>query len=155
MDMMTVLLLLAGLVLLTFGADVLVKGASSLAGSLGISPLVIGLTVVAFGTSAPEMSVSVSSAFKGSAEIAVGNVVGSNICNVLLILGLSAMAASLVVQKQLVRFDIPLMIYGSFIVFLICTFSFCKLLNSVFCSVDNFLDFLKSYKHKEIELILD
>lgn len=118
MDLMTVLLLLAGLVLLTFGADVLVKGASSLAGSLGISPLVIGLTVVAFGTSAPEMSVSVSSAFKGSAEIAVGNVVGSNICNVLLILGLSAMAASLVVQKQLVRFDIPLMIYGSFIVFL-------------------------------------
>lgn len=118
MDMMTALLLLAGLVLLTFGADVLVKGASSLAGSLGISPLVIGLTVVAFGTSAPEMSVSVSSAFKGSAEIAVGNVVGSNICNVLLILGLSAMAASLVVQKQLVRFDIPLMIYGSFIVFL-------------------------------------
>ena len=118
MDLMTVLLLLAGLVLLTFGADVLVKGASSLASSLGVSPLVIGLTVVAFGTSAPEMSVSVSSAFKGSADIAVGNVVGSNICNVLLILGLSAMAASLVVQKQLVRFDIPVMIYASFIVFL-------------------------------------
>lgn len=118
MDMITILLLIAGLVLLTIGADVLVKGASSLAGSLGISPLVIGLTVVAFGTSAPEMSVSVSSAFKGSAEIAVGNVVGSNICNVLLILGLSAIAASLVVQKQLVRFDIPLMIYASLIVLL-------------------------------------
>ncbi|MFO1373196.1 MAG: calcium/sodium antiporter [Agitococcus sp.] len=118
MDMITILLLIAGLVLLTVGADVLVKGASSLAGSLGISPLVIGLTVVAFGTSAPEMSVSVSSAFKGSAEIAVGNVVGSNICNVLLILGLSAIAASLVVQKQLVRFDIPLMIYASLIVLL-------------------------------------
>jgi cation:H+ antiporter len=118
MELMTLLLLLAGLVLLTFGADVLVKGASSLAGSLGISPLIIGLTVVAFGTSAPEMSVSVSSAFKGSAEIAVGNVVGSNICNVLLILGLSAIAASLVVQKQLVRFDIPIMIYGSLLVLL-------------------------------------
>lgn len=118
MDIITILLLVAGLVLLTFGADVLVKGASSLAGSLGISPLVIGLTVVAFGTSAPEMSVSVSSAFKGSAEIAVGNVVGSNICNVLLILGLSAIAASLVVQKQLVKFDIPLMIYASLIVLL-------------------------------------
>ncbi|HMU89036.1 MAG TPA: calcium/sodium antiporter, partial [Agitococcus sp.] len=118
MDMITILLLIAGLVLLTIGADVLVKGASSLAGSLGISPLVIGLTVVAFGTSAPELSVSVSSAFKGSAEIAVGNVVGSNICNVLLILGLSAIAASLVVQKQLVKFDIPLMIYASLIVLL-------------------------------------
>ncbi|HNI62976.1 MAG TPA: calcium/sodium antiporter [Agitococcus sp.] len=118
MDVITILLLVAGLVILTFGADFLVKGASSLAGSLGISPLVIGLTVVAFGTSAPEMSVSVSSAFKGSAEIAVGNVVGSNICNVLLILGLSAIAASLVVQKQLVRFDIPLMIYASLIVLL-------------------------------------
>ena len=118
MELMTVLLLLAGLVLLTFGADVLVKGASSLAGSLGISPLIIGLTVVAFGTSAPEMSVSVSSAFKGSAEIAVGNVVGSNIFNVLFILGVSAIAASLVVQKQLVRFDIPIMIYASFIVLL-------------------------------------
>ncbi|MBH1971674.1 calcium/sodium antiporter [Moraxellaceae bacterium AER2_44_116] len=118
MELMTLLLLLAGLVLLTFGADVLVKGASSLAGSLGISPLIIGLTVVAFGTSAPEMSVSVSSAFKGAADIAVGNVVGSNICNVLLILGLSAIAASLVVQKQLVRFDIPIMIYGSLIVLL-------------------------------------
>ncbi|MDO9179752.1 MAG: calcium/sodium antiporter [Agitococcus sp.] len=118
MELMTLLLLLAGLVLLTFGADVLVKGASSLAGSLSISPLIIGLTVVAFGTSAPEMSVSVSSAFKGAADIAVGNVVGSNICNVLLILGLSAIAASLVVQKQLVRFDIPIMIYGSLIVLL-------------------------------------
>ena len=118
MELMTLLLLVIGLVLLTFGADVLVKGASSLAGSLGISPLIIGLTVVAFGTSAPELSVSVSSAFKGSAEIAVGNVVGSNICNVLLILGLSAMAASLVVQKQLVRFDIPIMIYGSLLVLL-------------------------------------
>lgn len=118
MDMITILLLIAGLVLLTFGADVLVKGASSLAGSLGISPLVIGLTVVAFGTSAPELSVSVSSAFKDSAEIAVGNVVGSNICNVLLILGLSAIAASLVVQKQLVKFDIPIVIYASLIVLL-------------------------------------
>jgi len=120
MELMTLLLLLAGLVLLTFGADVLVKGASSLAGSLGISPLIIGLTVVAFGTSAPEMSVSVSSAFKGSAEIAVGNVVGSNIFNVLFILGVSAIAASLVVQKQLVRFDIPIMIYASFMVLLMC-----------------------------------
>jgi len=116
MEPVTLILLLAGLILLTFGADILVKGASSLAGALGISPLVIGLTVVAFGTSAPEMAVSVSSAWSGSAEIAVGNVVGSNICNVLLILGLSAVAASLVVQKQLVRFDIPIMIFLSLLV---------------------------------------
>lgn len=116
MEPLTIILLLAGLALLTFGADVLVKGASSLAGSLGISPLVIGLTVVAFGTSAPEMAVSVSSAWSGSADIAVGNVVGSNICNVLLILGLSALAAALVVQKQLVRFDIPIMIFFSLLV---------------------------------------
>jgi cation:H+ antiporter len=113
---MTLVWLAAGLILLTVGADVLVKGASSLAGALGISPLVIGLTVVAFGTSAPEMAVSVSSAWKGAADIAVGNVVGSNICNVLLILGLSAVAASLVVQKQLVRFDIPIMIFFSLLV---------------------------------------
>ncbi|HEX5360877.1 MAG TPA: calcium/sodium antiporter, partial [Fluviicoccus sp.] len=116
MELMTLVWLAAGLILLTFGADVLVKGASSLAGALGISPLVIGLTVVAFGTSAPEMAVSVSSAWKGAADIAVGNVVGSNICNVLLILGLSAVAASLVVQKQLVRFDIPIMIFFSLLV---------------------------------------
>jgi cation:H+ antiporter len=87
MDFITILLLVAGLVILTLGADFLVKGASSLAGSLGISPLVIGLTVVAFGTSAPEMSVSISSALRGEADIAVGNVVGSNIFNVLFILG--------------------------------------------------------------------
>ncbi len=116
MEPVTLILLLAGLILLTFGADILVKGASSLAGALGISPLVIGLTVVAFGTSAPEMAVSISSAWSGSAEIAVGNVVGSNICNVLLILGMSAVAAALVVQKQLVRFDIPIMIFFSLLV---------------------------------------
>ena len=118
MDIITILLLIAGLVILTLGADFLVKGASSVAGSLGISPLIIGLTVVAFGTSAPEMSVSVSSALRGEADIAVGNVVGSNIFNVLFILGLSAIVASLRVQKQLVRFDAPLMIYASLIVLL-------------------------------------
>lgn len=116
MDTVVLLLMGVGLFLLTFGADVLVKGASNLASSWGISPLVIGLTVVAFGTSAPELSVSISSALQGVADIAVGNVVGSNICNVLLILGLSAMTASLVVHKQLVRFDIPLIIYASLIV---------------------------------------
>ncbi|MDZ7734912.1 MAG: calcium/sodium antiporter [Gammaproteobacteria bacterium] len=109
----TMLLLFAlGLVLLVVGAEVLVRGASRLAASVGISPLVIGLTVVAFGTSAPEMAVSVQSALSGQAgaDIAIGNVVGSNIFNVLFILGLSAIIAPLVVSQQLIRIDVPIMI---------------------------------------------
>jgi cation:H+ antiporter len=107
---MTALTLLAGLALLIWGADLLVKGASRVAAGFGISPLVIGLTVVAFGTSSPEMAISVSSALKGEADIAVGNVVGSNIFNVLFILGVSALITPLVVSKQLVKLDVPIMI---------------------------------------------
>jgi cation:H+ antiporter len=103
-------LLFAGFVVLVLGADWLVRGASRLATAVGISPLVVGLTVVAFGTSAPELAVSVMSAFKGQADIALGNVVGSNICNVLLILGISAIIIPLVVHRQLVRLDIPVMV---------------------------------------------
>lgn len=110
MDALTLVLFLVGLVLLTFGADYLVKGAAHLAGRMGISPLIIGLTVVAFGTSAPELAVSIDAAFSGRSDIALGNVVGSNICNVLLILGISALAAPLVVDRQLVRVDVPVMI---------------------------------------------
>ncbi len=102
--------LLAGFVLLIFGADWLVRGAGRLASAAGISPLVVGLTVVAFGTSAPELAVSVMAAFKGQADIALGNVVGSNIFNVLVILGLSAIIVPLIVHRQLVRFDVPVMI---------------------------------------------
>ena len=111
--MMTLALLVAGLVLLVLGADVLVKGASSLARMVGISPLVIGLTIVAFGTSAPEMAVSVEAAWAGKPDLALGNVVGSNIFNVLLILGLSALITPLLVAHQLVRLDVPLMILAS------------------------------------------
>jgi cation:H+ antiporter len=117
--MLTTLTLLAGLALLIFGADLLVKGASRVAAGFGISPLVIGLTVVAFGTSSPEMAISVSSAWKGEADIAVGNVVGSNIFNVLFILGLSALITPLVVSKQLVKLDVPLMIGVSVLAFLL------------------------------------
>lgn len=99
-----------GLVLLIVGAELLVRGASNIAAAVGISSLVIGLTVVAFGTSAPELAVLVQSARANEADIAIGNVVGSNICNVLLILGLSAMVTPLIVSKQLVRFDVPMMI---------------------------------------------
>ena len=88
--MTSILLLAAGLTVLTAGADLLVRGASAIAARLGLSPLVIGLTVVAFGTSAPELAVSLGAAYRGEADLAVGNVVGSNIANVLLVLGLSA-----------------------------------------------------------------
>lgn len=107
---MAVLLIVAGLVLLVWGGEWLVRGASALAARFHIPPLIIGLTVVAFGTSAPELGVSIQAAFSGAADVAVGNVVGSNIFNVLFILGISAMISPLVVSSQLIRFDVPLMI---------------------------------------------
>ena len=99
-----------GVGLLVVGAELLVRGASRLATGFGVSPLVIGLTVVAFGTSAPELAVSVGAALGGSADIAIGNVVGSNIANVLLILGLSALVAPLVVDRQVVQREVPILI---------------------------------------------
>ena len=110
---MTILLLILGLAILTVGAEVLVRGASALAVAAKISPLVVGLTVVAFGTSAPELAVSVQASFNGQTDIAVGNVVGSNIFNVLFILGISALISPLVVNSQLIRIDVPLMIAAS------------------------------------------
>ena len=107
---MTLLLFIVGLLALIVGAEVLVRGASKIAAGLGISPLIIGLTVVAFGTSAPELAISINGAFTGQANIALGNVIGSNIFNVLFILGLSAVIIPLYVSKQLIRFDVPLMI---------------------------------------------
>lgn len=110
MDLMIWVFLVIGLLLLVGGADLLVRGASGLALRVGISPLVVGLTVVAFGTSSPELAVSVSSGLAGQADIALGNVVGSNIFNVLVVLGLAALIAPLAVQPQLVRFDAPLVV---------------------------------------------
>jgi cation:H+ antiporter len=106
----TALLFGAGLVLLVAGGELLVRGAARLAARLGIAPLVVGLTVVAFGTSAPELAVSVQAGFAGQGKIAVGNILGSNIFNVLFILGLSAMVVPLVVSQQLVRMDVPIMV---------------------------------------------
>ena len=117
MTLMTFVYLIAGLVLLVAGAEVLVRGAAKLAAQFGISPLVIGLTVVAFGTSAPETAVSVQAALSGSGDIAIGNVVGSNIANVLLILGMTALVAPLVVSRQLIRLDVPIMIGASLVTF--------------------------------------
>ncbi len=107
---MTYLLLALGLVLLTAGADVLVRGASSIASRLGLSELVVGLTVVAFGTSAPELAVSVKSAHAGQGGIAMGNVIGSNIFNIAVILGLSAMVCPLAVHLKIIRRDMPLLL---------------------------------------------
>jgi cation:H+ antiporter len=101
---------LVGFVLLYFGAEWLVKGSSSLARSLGVTPIVIGLTVVAFGTSAPELVVSLVSSIKGKSMIAVGNVVGSNICNIALVLGLSAVLNPIKSDPTVVRRDIPIML---------------------------------------------
>lgn len=118
MDSLTIGAMIVGLVFLIGGAELLVRGASRLAAAIGISPLVIGLTVVAFGTSSPELAVSLQSAFSGQADIALGNVVGSNIFNVLFILGLSALIVPLVVAQQLVRLDVPLMIGASVLMLL-------------------------------------
>lgn len=119
MDLVVLLLFIAGLVLLVLGAELLVRGASRLATAVGISPLIVGLTIVAFGTSAPEMAVSVKSSLSGDADIALGNVVGSNIFNVLLILGVSAIITPLVVAQKLVRFDVPLLIGVSILTWLL------------------------------------
>jgi len=107
------LLFVAGLAVLLAGAEALVRGAARLATALGVSALGVGLTVVAFGTSAPELAVSVQAAFlgrNGGADIALGNVVGSNVFNVLFILGLSAAIVPLTVAQKLVRVDVPVMI---------------------------------------------
>ncbi len=107
---LTLVLFVIGLGVLILGAELLVRGASRLALGIGISPLVVGLTVVAFGTSSPELAVSIGAALTGQADIALGNVIGSNIANVLLILGISAVITPLVVTQKLVRRDVPLMI---------------------------------------------
>lgn len=102
-----------GLILLVGGGELLVRGATALAAAARVPPLVIGLTVVAFGTSAPELAVGVQSVLADQGDLVVGNVVGSNICNVLLILGLSAVITPLAVSWRLIRFDVPLMIGAS------------------------------------------
>jgi cation:H+ antiporter len=116
---LTELLFILGLLLLIAGAELLVRGASGLAVAAGVTPLIIGLTVVAFGTSSPELAVSIMSAISGYADIALGNVIGSNIFNVLFILGLSALIVPLVVSRQLVRLDVPLMIALSVLLLLL------------------------------------
>src|SRR5574344_846919 len=103
-------LLIVGFVLLLKGADFFVEGASKIADRFGIPQLVIGLTIVAFGTSAPEAAISISSAVKGNTGIAIGNIVGSNILNILVILGLTSCITALHVAKSTVNYEIPFVI---------------------------------------------
>jgi len=109
MTALAIAALLGGLVLLALGAEVLVRGAVTLAELARIPPALVGLTVVAFGTSVPELAVCLDAAARGEPGIALGNVVGSNICNLLLILGAAALVAPLWVPEELIRFDLPLL----------------------------------------------
>lgn len=115
----TVALLVVGLLLLVGGGELLVRGGSGLGRAMGLSPLVIGLTVVAFATSAPELAVSVDAASTGAPGVAVGNVVGSNITNVLLVLGLAALVLPVAVHSRLVRVDVPVMVGFSVLALLV------------------------------------
>jgi len=112
-----ILYIVIGFALLAWGADLMVSGASQLARSWGISPLVVGLTIVAFGTSAPELAVSLSASFSGKSAIAIGNVVGSNIGNIGLALGIAALIRPLSVQVRLVRFEVPILMGASGIIY--------------------------------------
>ncbi len=114
-----IILFIVGLIILYYGAEWLVKGSSGLARSLGLSPLVIGLTIVAFGTSSPEIVVSVVSSIKGKSMIAVGNVIGSNICNIALVLGLAALFYPVSIRSSVIQRDIPIMLAVSAYLFLI------------------------------------
>ena len=113
---------LIGLVLLYYGAEYLVRGGSAMASRSCVSPLVIGLTLVAFGTSAPELFVSTGAALHGLGDICIGNVVGSNICNIALILGLSALISPLAVNDELFKRDLPIMILASIVLTVVCLF---------------------------------
>lgn len=115
---MVVLFFFIGLGLLIFGAEILVRGASRLAGTFGVPPLVIGLTVVAFATSSPEFAVSLGSLFQEQQGMALGTIVGSNISNILLILGVSALLSPLMITRQLLRLDVPVVIILSLVVYL-------------------------------------
>lgn len=114
---MTLVMFILGLVALVVGAEILVRGASRLAGSIGISPLVVGLTIVAFGTSAPEIAISANAALSDHTDLAVGSVVGSCIFNVLFILGISALISPLVVNAQIIRQEVPIMIGACLLLF--------------------------------------
>ena len=115
---MSFLIILIGFIILIKGADIFVEGSSNVANFFKIPPLVIGLTIVAFGTSAPEAAVSIAASLKGVSDIAIGNVVGSNICNILLVLGLSGFCHNLVAERKVITRDYIYMIVASLFLFI-------------------------------------
>ncbi len=149
---MNYLLLIIGLSILIFGADSLVKGGAQLARKFGLSSLIIGLTVVAFGTSAPELAVSISSAQTGQSEMAIANVIGSNIFNVLFILGLAAMITPLVISSQLIKQDVPIMLGLSLLVYYLAYDGIISAWNGVFLVVllIGYLIFLFKQSKKDV-----
>ena len=114
-----IVLFIAGIAFLYFGGEGLVKGSSRLARSLGINPVVIGLTIVAFGTSAPEFVVTIIAVLRGSNDLVIGNIVGSNISNIGLILAISALISPLIIQMRLIKIEVPIMIILSIILYLL------------------------------------
>lgn len=118
---LSILFLLVGLAILIAGGESLVRGASSLARRMGVAPIVIGLTIVAFGTSAPELIVNIFSAIKGTTDIAIGNIVGSNIANIFLILGISSLITPLIVKKGTVWKEIPFALLGAVLLFIMAS----------------------------------
>lgn len=115
----TIILFIVGLVILILGADMLVRGSSRLAAAFGVSPLVIGLTIVAIGTASPEIAVSLQAAANGQADLTLGNVLGSNIFNILFILGVTSIVAPIVIAEQLIRKDAPIMLGVSMLAFML------------------------------------
>ncbi len=156
---LNLLICMVGFGLLYWGAEWLVKGSSSLASDLGISPIVIGLTVVAFGTSAPELVVSLVSAINGKNMIAVGNVVGSNILNITLVLGMACVFQPITVQRTVITRDIPIMLGISIYLFIICLDSKLSRLDgitlftfSILYTLFNYYISVNSYKNLPLEV---
>ncbi len=133
MPLIHILLLVVGFILLVYGADKLVEGASALAKRYNIPDIVIGLTIVALGTSAPEMAINIVAAIKGNTDLVLGNVLGSNIFNVLAILGISALLAPLSVKKNTVRYEIPFSLLAGLAVLFLAS-------DNIFNPGDNFLE---------------
>lgn len=127
----TILFFTGGLVILIVGAELLLRGASRLAAAFGISPLVIGLTIVATGTASPEIAVSLQAAVNGQGDLTLGNVLGSNIFNILFILGVTSIAAPIVIAEQLIRMDAPIMLAASILVLALALDGNLGLLNSL------------------------
>ena len=115
-----IIILILGLILLYIGSEFLVNGSSSTALMFSVKPVIVGLTIVSFATSAPELLVSFIAALKGSGDIAVGNILGSNVINIALVLGISAMIRTVYINKQIIKFELPSMIFISIIFWILC-----------------------------------